>query len=885
MSKSELKPANFRILLSDLTSKIEVVSNTEFIREKIKIGEALRENQLKNQYPNYPALCRCDEKEDNTDSRPPVGNPYIPVFPEVKIGDPIIPGKRRVPEDVTETPGGVYERNQFISLDEIIENIRSDSREEKKLAIVITGGGARGAYEAGVIEAILKKIEAIGGVQPPKIVSGTSAGAIVATCTFVDLLYPKQITPNDLFHTEQAIVWRDIISKGNNASKTLFGDRAWIIEFATGKEAIPGISIFFDTIKNIEDSWGALSEDIKGVAAAGKELLDAFQSMDAAQLALKIKAVTDLINQDQSVIGSKMNAVWEAIGNFDLVPEFLDRTNPWDEFQAINRAINELIASIGTFLANLANRAFEVGTFTIDALIDYLKKIGEKLGNLAVMLAKVVGDAGNIVGNLVKLSGLIIALVLMVTTILAYAGHMIVGILLFWGGRKVLEKTNMIERSGSFDHILPNTGIMKILSNFIADASRRFYNSRASLARGQEQVKSLTQYWLQMRDNPMRPDIYLSSTNLSAQRSMTFAYANKDILAQLAADNFWIYDMAGQLNVCMKIDEKNYDPNKGYVTEDGIDKSVSSRYFRGSSKETREPLVKATMTSSTIPAVFEPQKWSAIRRSPHDVNETQVIDKHSFVDGGVINNSPLDIAVLAGANHIIMIELTPLYLYNDVPNICEDYNLISVIGSSFSASLTGSLQRQLSYIGAANEMKAEDDINKVNIYRIAPLIPETVQLFKKKNELDRFNIFKNEDCRETSNFSVSPGIINFDGLYNERREVVMSLYDWFVQGYIDAMGYSESQFIEDIKKQDKLIADYIQNGPRNGCRLSFILSGNKFWYMEKQPVPESADYNKAGVKIPGTFELVNRVTRSSTSNLEEIPKILNEAEIALLCPR
>ena len=46
-------------------------------------------------------------------------------------------------------------------------------------AIVLSGGGARGAYEAGVLRFILDDLEARTGVRPGfEIICGTSVGAI-----------------------------------------------------------------------------------------------------------------------------------------------------------------------------------------------------------------------------------------------------------------------------------------------------------------------------------------------------------------------------------------------------------------------------------------------------------------------------------------------------------------------------------------------------------------------------------------------------------------------------------------------------------------------------------------------------------------------------------
>ena len=63
---------------------------------------------------------------------------------------------------------------------------------QKKIALVLSGGGARGAYEIGVLKAILPEIQKIGGI---KIICGTSVGSINA-CFLASLLHlpPEKIT-------------------------------------------------------------------------------------------------------------------------------------------------------------------------------------------------------------------------------------------------------------------------------------------------------------------------------------------------------------------------------------------------------------------------------------------------------------------------------------------------------------------------------------------------------------------------------------------------------------------------------------------------------------------------------------------------------------------
>ena len=53
--------------------------------------------------------------------------------------------------------------------------------DSSQIGLVLTGGGARGAYQAGVIRAITEITDDMGIVNPFPVLTGTSAGAINAT--------------------------------------------------------------------------------------------------------------------------------------------------------------------------------------------------------------------------------------------------------------------------------------------------------------------------------------------------------------------------------------------------------------------------------------------------------------------------------------------------------------------------------------------------------------------------------------------------------------------------------------------------------------------------------------------------------------------------------
>ena len=62
-----------------------------------------------------------------------------------------------------------------------MSSLENGSIPKKQTAIVLQGGGALGAYEAGVVKAIFKKLKEQTGSTPSfDIIAGTSIGTITA---------------------------------------------------------------------------------------------------------------------------------------------------------------------------------------------------------------------------------------------------------------------------------------------------------------------------------------------------------------------------------------------------------------------------------------------------------------------------------------------------------------------------------------------------------------------------------------------------------------------------------------------------------------------------------------------------------------------------------
>lgn len=111
-------------------------------------------------------------------------------------------------------------------------NYDPDTSEKKSLGLVLSGGGARGAYQAGVIEALYKIASQQDLVTPFQILTGVSAGAI--NISF--LASGVDSTPESLDRLTS--VWSNITSENvfrtDMPSLTAIGWE-WIHDIATGR--------------------------------------------------------------------------------------------------------------------------------------------------------------------------------------------------------------------------------------------------------------------------------------------------------------------------------------------------------------------------------------------------------------------------------------------------------------------------------------------------------------------------------------------------------------------------------------------------------------------------------------------------------------------------
>ena len=159
---------------------------------------------------------------------------------------------------------------------------------------------------------------------------------------------------------------------------------------------------------------------------------------------------------------------------------------------------------------------------------------------------------------------------------------------------------------------------------------RRHVRSPKAQAVDQAKVlsKNIVRSWYD-RDGDA-PEFIITSTDISAGRECLFTLVRPETYNLLLRGEW----MAVQ-----------FDSDSGEAAE----------YLRqpGSLFARPEVLLQALVASSAVPGAFPTQRIGIYKGG------SSTVAQHHFVDGGVMNNSPIHIAIDAGATHVISLEILP----------------------------------------------------------------------------------------------------------------------------------------------------------------------------------------------------------------------------------
>lgn len=212
-------------------------------------------------------------------------------------------------------------------------------------------------------------------------------------------------------------------------------------------------------------------------------------------------------------------------------------------------------------------------------------------------------------------------------------------------------------------------------------------------------AESLVRAWWQPEPGVQRPNFIVTTTDLSGTGDNLFTLVEPEVYARLA-DRGWqvmqVSPVAGPMGT--------------YASLSGRCGWVKAR-----------DLVTCIVASTSIPGVFPSQRITLYSTSGNEVVE------HDFVDGGVLNNSPIHIAIDAGATHVISFELDPLRQHGtfryvaegDEPslgrNVIQTFDTLLAHSTAQGIHTASSWNRELFAGGAVDPKK-----RLVPIFRFAP---------------------------------------------------------------------------------------------------------------------------------------------------------------------
>jgi predicted acylesterase/phospholipase RssA len=237
--------------------------------------------------------------------------------------------------------------------------------------------------------------------------------------------------------------------------------------------------------------------------------------------------------------------------------------------------------------------------------------------------------------------------------------------------------------------------------------------------------------------NELPPNLIVTATDVTSSEANLFTLVQPDVFARLVRQRW----QAMQLG-------REQAPPRGYGTATDLSGGwVASDRF-----------VSCVVASASIPGVFPSQRIEL--RSLFGDGRAE----HDFVDGGLLNNTPIHVAIDAGATHVISFELEPLrqvtafqYLAEGNPpsigrNILQTFEALVAHSTSEGIATACAWNRNL----ISDQTKGAAEKRLVPIYRMAP----------RRRDL---------------------GLIDFDGHYESPfSRARPSLEEWLRQGRDDA---------------------------------------------------------------------------------------------------
>lgn len=690
--------------------------------------------------------------------------------------------------------------DKFINVRELVPQLLKFKQDnpKKKIAFCFSGGGARGAYFGGVIEAIQQEISKhpqqatlpLEQRWKPDMICGTSAGALAGFAYWMECLLPSNPSP---YACRQTNVWKSI-SDGNKGAQKLFNNPS-IIDFLS-KSSVE-LDNFLDALDQFKTDINPIIENLDEQWTDIKLIISNSASFD--------------INRFQNGIQDKVDSIHERINKVGEKPKLKDALE-WAE------NVIKLIGEVSTFVPAIS---VDLGKMQLDQAKNLLQNIKDLNYDIKDGrkndIKKVLKDFKDLTYKLQDL---------------------------YKELKIVFDLTKFhIKESSS----LMNTGgLEKILEKFIFDS---FPKNTFPLVNGKIEARELDSAIIKLvkESREKIPDLFLTGTNINAKRGVAFSLAMPEVNDIVADRNLWVvkldevgvdfssHKMAASNEFVfgggrfgsefshatdLIVDQHNQNSTdlinnmlSGNVTviketlvnprskikvtppkkEQTIDNNLNSPNAKNSTAVAAKPanfvsslmdftkgrslFVGAVLTSSSIPIAFPPRQWTFF-------SKTKEMFKHWMVDGGIVDNRPIDVAVKAGAKFIVSFELTPLLsattemkrIFDEQPKFME-----VISKSMIDASLNAGFYRYFEDLVTKNKKKP-----KYTIYRMAP------EMYNTPDDLN-YDAGQNLDEHTI-------GTYDFNGKFDNERNFRMGLFDWFMKGYIDAKGGDNIDMSDPVNK-------------------------------------------------------------------------------------
>lgn len=239
------------------------------------------------------------------------------------------------------------------------------------------------------------------------------------------------------------------------------------------------------------------------------------------------------------------------------------------------------------------------------------------------------------------------------------------------GGLSLLGLSVMLYvlRRVFFSSLFRDTHLLQLLANtgLDGDLSKPWHwTHEHSLDRARVLSRDLVAEWYRRQDE--LPELIITATDITVGRECLFTLVRPATYRRLVR-NGWL---------AVQLDCDN-DKAQQYHSIDG------ALLTRG------QNLLQCVIASTAVPGAFPSQEIGIY--GPGSRSDV----RHRFVDGGVLNNSPIHLAIDADASHVISIELDPLVvrdpLASDDRN--EIFNFLETGVTTFTTLLHRAIERDI----------------------------------------------------------------------------------------------------------------------------------------------------------------------------------------------